>query len=69
MDTFGTRLRKIRIEKGLSQNELAEKIGCTQTVIDGWEKDKKEPRISELKKLCECLWVSANYLIGRTDGY
>lgn len=69
MDSFGKRLKELRQEKGLSQKVLAEQIGQAQSTINYWERDRKEPTISGLKKLCDYFDVSADYLIGRTDGY
>ena len=69
MDSFGKRLKELRLEKGLSQKALAEQIGQAQSTINYWENDKEEPTISGLRKLCDFFDVSADYLICRTDGY
>ena len=69
MDTFGKRLKELRLERGLSQKALAEQIGRGQSTINYWENDQKEPTISGLWKLCDYFDVSADYLIGRTDNY
>ena len=69
MNGFGKRLKELRLEKELSQKALAEQIEQAQSTINYWENDKKEPTISGLRKLCDYFDVSADYLIGRTDGY
>ncbi|MFC4275543.1 helix-turn-helix domain-containing protein [Achromobacter aloeverae] len=61
MDTKGNRLKKIRLEKGLSQEALARKVGCHQTLIGQMEKDKNEGS-RYLVKIANVLGVSAEWL-------
>ena len=63
----GDRLKELRIEHGLTQKELADKIGQAQSAITYWEKNEQEPVISSFKKLCDFFDVSADYLLGRKD--
>ena len=64
MIDFGEKLKELRIEQGLTQKQLANEIGNTQSAIVYWESNKQEPTISTLKKLCRFFNVSADYLIG-----
>lgn len=64
MDTFGEKLKELRIEKGLTQFQLAREIGNSQSAVIYWETNKQEPSISALKKLCQFFDVSADYLLG-----
>lgn len=64
MESFGERLKDLRIEKGLTQQQLAQQIGNAQSAIVYWESNKQEPSISVLKKLCLFFDVSADYLLG-----
>ena len=64
---FGEKLKELRIEKGLTQKQLAEQIDSAQSAIYYWESNKQEPTISALKKLCLFFNVSANYLLGLED--
>ncbi len=66
---FGEKIKEFRFANGWTQKELAEKIGQAQSTIFYWEQNKQEPTISALKKLCEVFDVSADYLLGLTDGY
>ena len=50
MDTFGKRLVSARNKLNLSQKDLAEKLGITPTRLNYYEKDKREPDISMIKK-------------------
>lgn len=61
------RLKQIREEKGLSQNELAKKINMTQQRISSYEKGIREPDIETLKILADFFNVSIDYLLDKTD--
>jgi predicted transcriptional regulator len=52
---FGLALRKMRLHADLSQRELAERIGSTQSAVARMEKGEVEPKLSTLKKLAEAL--------------
>ncbi len=48
---IGALLHEARLEKGLTQEELAEKVGTTKSYISKIENDVKEVRISTLQKI------------------
>lgn len=62
---FSTNLKKLREEKGLSQNKLAEKIGVNQTTIARWEDDNRVPTIDNAIDVAEALNVSLPDLLGK----
>ena len=64
MKEFGEKLKELRIEKGLTQKQLAEQIGSVQSSIFYWETNQSEPTISALKKLCQFFNVTSDYLLG-----
>ena len=57
-------IRSLRIEKGLTQSELAAKISSTQKQISKWEIGFLEPNIEAIKKLAIFFDVTSDYLIG-----
>ena len=64
MDTFGKRLKRKREDKGLTQEELALKVGkASKQAISNWENGKAEPSISEVRELAKILSTTAGYLI------
>lgn len=67
MNTFSTRLKELRIEKGLTQKNLAEAIGTTDDSIFSWEKGRSQPSFEMLKVLCIFFDVSTDYLLGLED--
>ncbi|MCX6250692.1 MAG: helix-turn-helix transcriptional regulator [Bacteroidetes bacterium] len=50
---IGTMLQEARLEKGLTQQELAIKVGTTKSYISKIENNIKEARISTLQKIVE----------------
>lgn len=61
------RLKQLRREKGLKQDDLAKKFGIAQQTISNYEKRIREPDITTLKKMAEFFDVSLDFLLGTTD--
>jgi transcriptional regulator with XRE-family HTH domain len=66
--SFGERLTTARQQTGLTQEQLAERLGTTQRVIAYWERKPVALRPDQLAALADALGVSADFLIGRTPG-
>lgn len=64
---FSERLQSQRIEKGLSQNALAKKIGLSRSLYNKYEKAGICPPYKTLILLANELHTTADYLIGNTD--
>ncbi len=64
---FGKKLKKARVKRGLTQQELANLIETSKSVISGYENGKNDPARSVLLKLSKSLGVSLNYLMGWED--
>lgn len=58
----------IRKEKGLTQVELAEKLGVQQSTISHIENELRDPSVELLFKLAEALEVSVEELVGKKAG-
>jgi DNA-binding XRE family transcriptional regulator len=50
---IGVMLQQARLEKGMTQEQLAEKVGTTKSYISKIENNIKEVRLSTLKKIIE----------------
>lgn len=61
------RIQMARLEKGLNQNQLAEKAGITPAAISQIEKGNRVPTIPVLHRIASVLEVSLDYLSGKTD--
>ena len=64
METFGTRLKQLRLDKGIGQIELAKKLKVGKSIISLWEKDECEPTLSKLIIIALFFNVSIDYLAG-----
>ncbi len=58
------RIRKLRLERGWSQVDLAKKINVTKQSVSNWENDNIQPSIEMLVKLAQVFLVSTDYLLG-----
>ena len=66
--TLGKRIADLRHEKGLKQDELAEKLGVSPQAVSKWENDQTCPDISLLPALAKILGVSVDELLsGKKD--
>lgn len=52
---MGEKLKAARKAAGLTQKQLAEKIGCKQKDVSRWEIDGREPSVRTLKKIADAL--------------
>jgi transcriptional regulator with XRE-family HTH domain len=62
---FGERLVHARQEAGLTQQQLADKLGTSQRVIAHWERSRVELRAEHLAALADILGVTTDFLLGR----
>ncbi len=60
---FGNFIYKLRVEKGLTQADVAQKIGVTPAAVSKWENGSAKPRYEVLLKLAEILDVSTEELV------
>jgi len=64
---FEERLRKLRTNLGITQKELADKIGVSRTTIGGYETKGKEPSYNTLIKIAKTLNCSLDFLLGYAE--
>lgn len=62
--TFGERLRKARLQNGLTQEQLAQQIGVAKSTLTGYEKGNREPDVFKIKRILEVLGLDSDYLLG-----
>lgn len=63
-NSFSENLKELRLEKGIGQIELAEKIGVSKGIISLWENGKREPTLSSLIALAKFFDISLDSLVG-----
>ncbi len=66
-EELGKKLKDARLIAGYTQKELAEKLEVSQPVYQRFEKGIYECNYEQLKKICEILDISADFLLGRTE--
>ncbi len=60
---FAETLKKLRIEKGLSQRELADLVFVTRSTIARWENGSRLPDVKMITRLSKCLEVDVTALL------
>lgn len=61
---FGEKLRELRKNKNLSQEELGKICGVAKNTISYWEKNLTQPSFEIVKEIAKYFNVSADYLLG-----
>ena len=56
------KIYKLRHKNGLSQEQLAEKIGVSRQTISKWESNLSTPELEKLLALCECFHITLDEL-------
>lgn len=64
---FKDRLRALREEAGMSQPQLADKIGVTNGAVGNWETGDRYPRKAAVEALADVFGVTVDYLMCRDD--
>lgn len=62
---FKERIKERRAAMGLSQSQLALRLGVTAPCIAGWESGRTVPKTDMLVKLADVLGCTIDYLMGR----
>ena len=65
---FNENLKWAREQKGLSQKDVAEKIGVAKSTYSLYESGNREPNVQTIKKIANVLDVSADELLGIDAG-
>ncbi len=61
------RLKELRVEKGLTQEQLAKQFHTGKSTIGMWENNKREPDYETLLNLAEYFGVTIDYILGNSD--
>ena len=64
---FSERLKDLRKQAGLTQVDVAEKLGISQPAYASWERGVKKPTQENLVKIAQILNVSVDYLVGNSE--
>ena len=61
---FGQRVKKLRIEAGLTQEDIAKKLDLSKTAVGAWENGRAKPRLDKLNQLSDLFGVPVSELLG-----
>ncbi|BBK77730.1 MULTISPECIES: helix-turn-helix domain-containing protein [Clostridium] len=64
---LGERIKLLRKEQGITQDQLAEYINVSRSSVNGYENDGVEPSLNVLVKIADRFNVSLDYLLERTE--
>ena len=65
--SLAQKLKQLRLQAGLTQEQLAAHIGVSSRTIKHWEHGTCTPSTVSLLALARCFHVSVDWLLGRTD--
>lgn len=60
---IGTRIKKIRLEKGLTQKEVAERLNIPYSTYSNYENNNREPNYGTIQEIAKILETSVNRII------
>ena len=64
---FGEKIKKLRSDNNMTQEDLAQKLFVTRTAVSKWETDKGLPGIDSLKSIADLFHISIDELISDDD--
>lgn len=60
---FGSKLKELRIQNGLTQKQLADQLGVTKSVVSFYERQERTPSPEVLRKMAAVFRVSTDFLL------
>lgn len=63
----GRNIRRVRMARSMTQNDLAELVGMNQRTISGWEKGIRDPGSQNIRKIADALEIAPTELIGHNS--
>ena len=63
----GSRLKELRDLRNVSQKELGEYVGVSDTMVSMYEQGKKKPSLPTIERIAEYFYESVDYLLGREN--
>ena len=65
--TLGERIKQLRKENGMTQVDMAQKLGVTKGTVSTWETNSRMPGFDVLERMCDMFQRSLDYLMGRSN--
>ncbi len=67
METLGQRLRELRLKQGITQKQLAEKVGIREATLSRYENDRRDTQWDILSRIADALNTSTDFLLCKTQ--
>lgn len=67
MKILSERLKQLRLERDLIQDDIAKTLSSTRSTVGNWETGRADPDLETLVKIAELFDVSLDYLLGKSD--
>lgn len=64
---FADRIRYLRDKSGLTQTDLANKLGISRSAVNSWEMSLTAPSLSNLVEMSKIFKVSVDYLVSASE--
>ena len=64
---IGSKIKELRKKSGMTQYELAKKLGISASAVGMYEQNRRTPDNETLLKLCEVLGVTADCILGNDE--
>ena len=64
---FPQRVKELRNLRGLTQQQMADKLNVSKSIVSCWESGRRVPTMAGMTEIAEIMGVSVNFLIGDTD--
>ena len=64
---LGSRIRRLRVQRGLTAAQAGQALGSSQQAWNQWETSERSPRISSLKKISQVLGTTPALLLSQEE--
>ena len=64
-NNVGNKIRELRKNIGMTQSELAERLGISASAVGMYEQGRRQPDSDMILKICSVFEISADYLLGK----
>jgi len=61
------RIKDLRVQKGLTQVQVAQRLGITKNAVNAWESSASSPSLKYIVRLAKILGISTDYLLGMNE--
>lgn len=59
------RIKDLRVSAGMTQRELADKLGISNAAVAQWETGDNRPTVTNLERMADIFGVTIDYILGR----